>query len=177
MFYLGNAFQLLAWNAIAIPLLFYNAGIVQNHWNPVKFIIDNIFLIGLVILSGGALILPMLQQRGGNKLTLLQATQLINQHKTVILDVRDEAQFAAGHIRDARNIPARELAQRVGELDKLKNRNFLVVCQNGTQAAGAAAKLVKAGIPEVFCLTGGMSAWQAQSLPVVGGAATVKGAA
>ena len=40
------------------------------------------------------------------------------------------------------------------------------------------SKLVKAGIPEVFCLNGGMSAWQAQSLPVVGGAATVaKGAA
>ncbi|RXZ36248.1 rhodanese-like domain-containing protein [Oxalobacteraceae bacterium CAVE-383] len=143
-----------------------------------KFIIDNIFLIGLAILSGGALIIPMLQQRGGNKLTLLQATQLINQNKTVILDVRDEAQFAAGHIRDARNIPARELAKRVGELEKLKTRNFLVVCQSGTQAAGAAATLAKAGFPEVFCLTGGMSAWQAQSLPVVGGAAAaVKGAA
>lgn len=138
-----------------------------------KFIIDNIFLIGLVILSGGALLLPMLQQHGGNKLTLLQATQLINQNKTVILDVRDEAQFAAGHIRDARNILAKELTQRVGELEKLKNRNFLVVCQSGTQAAGAAAKLVKAGIPEVFCLDGGMRAWQAQSLPVVGVASTV----
>ncbi|HEY4316056.1 MAG TPA: rhodanese-like domain-containing protein [Herbaspirillum sp.] len=143
-----------------------------------KFIIDNIFLIGLVILSGGALILPMLQQRGGNKLSLLQATQLINQNKTVILDVRNEAAFAAGHIRDARNIPAKELAKRVGELDKLKTRNFLVVCQGGTQSAGAAATLAKAGIPEVFCLTGGMSAWQAQSLPVVGGATpAVKGAA
>jgi rhodanese-related sulfurtransferase len=144
----------------------------------VKFIIDNIFLIGLAILSGGALFLPMLQQRGGNKLSLLQATQLINQNKTVILDVRDEAQFAAGHIRDARNIPAKDLAKRVGELEKLKNRNFLVVCESGTQSAGAAAKLVKAGITEVYGLAGGMQAWQKQSLPVVGGtAAIVKGAA
>jgi rhodanese-related sulfurtransferase len=159
------------------PLLFYNAGIVQNHWNPVKFIIDNIFLVGLAILSGGALFLPMLQQRGGNKLSLLQATQLINQNRTVILDVRDTAQFAAGHIREARNIPAKELAKRVGELEKLKTRNFLVVCQSGTQSAGAAATLAKAGFAEVFGLAGGMSAWQAQSLPVVGSAApVVKGA-
>jgi rhodanese-related sulfurtransferase len=143
----------------------------------VKFIIDNIFLLGLAILSGGALLLPYLQQRG-NKLSLLQATQLINQNKTVIIDVRDEAQFVAGHIRDARNIPAKELAKRIGELEKFKTRNILVVCQSGTQSAKAAATLGKAGFNEVFGLTGGMAAWQAQSLPVVGGkAAAVKGAA
>ena len=142
-----------------------------------KFIIDNIFLFGLAILSGGALLLPLLQQRG-NKLSLLQATQLINQNKTIIIDVRDEAQFANGHIREARNIPAKDLAKRVGELEKLKTRNVLVVCQTGTQSGKAAATLVKAGFTEVFGLAGGMAAWQAQALPVVGGkAVTVKSAA
>jgi rhodanese-related sulfurtransferase len=138
----------------------------------VKFIIDNIFLIGLAILSGGALLLPLLQQRG-NKLSLLQATQLINQNKTIIIDVRDEAQFASGHIREARNIPAKDLAKRVGELEKLKTRNVLVVCQTGTQSAKAASTLAKAGFAEVFGLTGGMAAWQAQSLPVVVGGKAV----
>jgi rhodanese-related sulfurtransferase len=143
----------------------------------VKFIIDNIFLFGLAILSGGALLLPLLQQRG-NKLSLLQATQLINQNKTIIIDVRDEAQFASGHIREARNIPAKDLAKRVGELEKLKTRNVLVVCQTGTQSGKAAATLVKAGFTEVFGLAGGMAAWQAQAMPVVGGkAVTVKSAA
>lgn len=142
-----------------------------------KFIIDNIFLFGLVILSGGALLFPYLQQRG-NKLSLLQATQLINQNKTIILDVRDEAQFASGHIREAKNIPAKELTKRIGELEKFKTRNILVVCQSGTQSARAAATLNKAGFTDVFGLTGGMAAWQAQSLPTVGGkAAAVKGAA
>jgi rhodanese-related sulfurtransferase len=138
----------------------------------VKFIIDNIFLIGLAVLSGGALLLPFLQQRG-NKLSLLQATQLINQNKTIIIDVRDEAQFASGHIREARNIPAKELAKRIGELDKLKTRNVLVVCQTGTQSPKAAATLTKAGFNEVFGLSGGMAAWQAQALPVVGGKAVI----
>ncbi|HWZ49611.1 MAG TPA: rhodanese-like domain-containing protein [Herbaspirillum sp.] len=137
-----------------------------------KFIIDNIFLIGLVIVSGGALLLPFLQQRG-NKLSLLRATQLINQNKTIIIDVRDEAQFASGHIREARNIPAKELAKRVSELDKFKTRNVLVVCQTGTQSPKAAATLTKAGFNEVFGLAGGMAAWQAQALPVVGGKAVI----
>jgi len=130
----------------------------------VKFIVDNIFLIGLVIISGGALLVPFLQQRG-SKLTLLQATQLINTGKTLVLDVRDVEQFNAAHLRDARNIPLKDLAQRVGELDKFKGKNVIVVCQSGTQTAKAEGILKKAGFPEVHGLTGGIAAWQAQGLP------------
>jgi len=108
----------------------------------VKFIIDNIFLIGLVIISGGALLLPYLQQRG-SKLTLLQATQLINQGKTLIIDVRDSEQFAAGHLRDAKNIPLKDLPQRISELDKFKSKSVVVVCQTGTQSGKAEATLKK----------------------------------
>jgi len=130
----------------------------------VKFIIDNIFLIGLVIISGGALLLPYLQQRG-SKLTLLQATQLINQGKTLIIDVRDSEQFAAGHLRDARNIPLKDLPQRISELDKFKSKSVVVVCQTGTQSGKAEAALKKAGFAEVYGLTGGIAAWQTQGLP------------
>jgi rhodanese-related sulfurtransferase len=133
----------------------------------VKFFIDNIFLFCLAVLSGGALLIPLLQQRG-NALGVLQATQLINQNKTIIVDVRDAAQFAEGHIREAKNIPIKELAKRMDELDKFKNRKILVVCQSGTQSAKAAGMLAKAGFPEAFGLSGGMAAWKKQSLPVVG---------
>lgn len=129
-----------------------------------KFIVDNIFLIGLVIISGGALLIPFLQQRG-SKLTLLQATQLINTGKTLVLDVRDAEQYAAAHLRDARNIPLKELSQRIAELDKFKGKNVIVVCQSGTQTAKAEGILKKAGFNEVHGLTGGIAAWQAQGLP------------
>jgi len=133
----------------------------------VKFIVDNIFLIGLVIISGGALLVPFLQQRG-SKLTLLQATQLINTGKTLVLDVRDAEQYAAAHLRDARNIPLKELQQRIAELDKFKGKNVIVVCQSGTQTAKAEGILKKAGFTEVHGLTGGIAAWQAQGLPTAG---------
>jgi rhodanese-related sulfurtransferase len=91
---------------------------------------------------------------------------LINQGKTIVLDVRDPAQFAAGHLRDAKNIPLKELPTRISELDKFKSKNVLVVCQSGMQSAKAISQLKKAGFNEVVSLNGGLAAWQAQGLPV-----------
>lgn len=130
-----------------------------------KFFIDNIWLIALVLVSGGALLWPNLQRRGA-KVSVLQATQLINQGKSVILDVRDPAAFAAGHLRDAKNIPLNELPNRLGELDKFKSKTVIAVCQTGVQSAKAAAQLKKAGFNEAFSLNGGVAAWQAQGLPI-----------
>jgi rhodanese-related sulfurtransferase len=131
----------------------------------VKFFIDNIWLIALVLISGGALLWPNLQRRG-QKVSLLQATQLINQGKTIVLDVRDPAQFAAGHVRDAKNIPLKELPNRMSELDKFKSKNVIVTCQSGMQSAKATTQLKKAGFNEVVSLNGGLTAWQAQGLPI-----------
>ncbi|WP_334187759.1 rhodanese-like domain-containing protein [Noviherbaspirillum sp.] len=130
-----------------------------------KFLIDNIWLIALALLSGGALVWPNLQRRG-EKVSTLQATQLMNQGKAVIVDVRDTAGFAAGHVRDAKNIPLKELPNRVAELEKFKSKTVIVVCQSGMQSAKATSILKKAGFNEVVSLTGGLSAWQAQGLPV-----------
>jgi rhodanese-related sulfurtransferase len=131
----------------------------------VKFIIENSWLIGIAVVSGGALLWPLLQQRGA-RVSLLQATQLINQGKAVIVDVRDPKEFALGHVRDAKNIPAKELAQRIGELDKFKSKAIVIVCQSGQQSTAAASRFRKAGFAEVYSLTGGLAAWQAQGLPV-----------
>jgi len=132
----------------------------------VKFIIDNLPLFGIMLLSGGALAWPHLQRRG-SKVSLLQATQMINQGKTVVLDVREPKEFAAGHLRDAKNIPLKELPKRLGELEKVKAKNVIVVCQSGVQSPKAANQLNRAGFGAVFSLNGGLAAWQAQGMPVV----------
>lgn len=130
-----------------------------------KFLIDNIWLIAIALVSGGALLWPQLQRRG-DKVSILQATQLINQGKGVIVDVRDPAEFKAGHLRDAKNIPFNELSNRLGELNKFKAKAVIAVCQSGVQSAKAAAQLKKAGFNDSFSLEGGVAAWQAQGLPV-----------
>jgi rhodanese-related sulfurtransferase len=130
----------------------------------VNFINENLWLIALAVMSGGALLWPTLI-RSGAKVSHLQATQMMNQGKVLVLDVRDTEQFSGGHLRDARNIPLADLGKRVGELDKFKARPVILVCATGVQSARAAAQLRKAGFGEVYILEGGLSAWQAQGLP------------
>lgn len=146
-------------------LLFYNARIHFNHWNAVKFILDHIFLIAIVVLSGGALLAPLLTQRG-KKATPLEVTQLINRGKATIVDVRDAAAFAGGHLPDAKHIPVAELAKRSGELEKFKSKTIVVVCEKGARAPAAASILGKAGFGDVVALEGGQAAWQSQGLPL-----------
>lgn len=150
---------------MVFKLLFYNARISLNHWNTVKFLIDQIFLIGIAVISGGALLWPVLTQRG-KKASPQEVTLLINRAKAAIVDIRDAAAFTAGHLPDAKNIPAGELANRIGELDKFKNRTVVVVCQQGSRAFGAAKTLEKAGFENVVVLEGGLAAWATAGLPL-----------
>jgi rhodanese-related sulfurtransferase len=146
--------------------LFYNGGINLDYWNSVKFIIDNIWLIAVAVISGGMLLIPALQ-RSGAKVSVLQATQMMNQGKCTVLDVRDAAEFEAGHIKNAKNIPLSELAKRLGELEKQKTQSVIAVCASGKRSATATALLTRAAFAQVVSLEGGMSAWQEQGLPTV----------
>lgn len=136
-----------------------------------KFFIDNIFIIAVVVLSGGALLWPLLTQRG-KRATPQDVTMLINRSKATIVDVRDAKEFANGSLPDAKNIPLAELDQRIGELDKFKSKSVVVVCQSGARASSAAAKLSKAGFTDVVNLEGGITAWQKAGLPLAKPSAT-----
>ena len=129
-----------------------------------KFIIDNIFLVALVILSGGALLVPALTPRG-KRVSTLELTQLLNRGKTAVVDVRTPEEFAKGHLRDAKNIPLADLSSRIGELDKSKGKTIVVVCQAGVRADKAVKQIAAAGFDDVVSLDGGVQAWQAAGLP------------
>jgi rhodanese-related sulfurtransferase len=131
----------------------------------VNFIIEHIFLVGIVVISGGALLWPALTMRG-KRASPLEVTQMINRGKSLVLDVRDTAAFANGHLRDAKNIPLTELVGRVGELDKSKSKTVVLVCQKGVRSPLAAKVLAKAGFEDVVSLDGGVTAWQAAGLPL-----------
>lgn len=146
-------------------LLFYNAGIVFIHWKPVKFILDQILLVSIVVLSGGALLWPALQPRG-KRASSLTVTQLLNRGKSLVLDVGTAEEFAKGHLRDAKHIPLADLPKRIGELEKSKGKTIIVVCQTGARADKAVKLLAAAGFEDVVSLDGGVVAWQASGLPV-----------
>ena len=131
-----------------------------------KFILDNIFLIGIALISGGALLLPLLQRRGA-KVSQLQATQYMNQGKTLILDVRSADEFATGHLPNAKNIPLAEINNRLKEIEKSKNAVVITVCATGVRSSNAVSVLNKAGFAQVFSLEGGTEAWKTQGMPIV----------
>nr|WP_277624113.1 rhodanese-like domain-containing protein [Undibacterium sp. TS12] len=117
-------------------------------------------------MSGGALLLPVLQRRGA-KVSHFQATQYMNQGKTLVLDVRSAEEFATGHLPNAKNIPLAELGDRVKELEKSKSNVVITVCASGVRSSSAAGILSKAGFAQVFSLDGGVDAWKSQGLPTV----------
>lgn len=130
-----------------------------------KFILDHIFVVAIAVISGAALLWPAIQPRG-RRASALQVTQLINRGKTMVVDVRSAEDFAAGHLRDAKNIPLADLTARIGELDKFKAKTVVLVCQSGARADKAAKVLGAAGFTDVYSLDGGQPAWVTAGLPI-----------
>lgn len=135
----------------------------------VEFFRSNILLIGLALGSGMMLLLPMLKKNadGVPNLSPADAVTLINRSNAIVLDVRDDGEFAGGHIAEAFNIPLSSLNDRLAELKKYKNKPILVNCQRGMRSAKACAILHKAEFTQVHNLDGGLLAWVAAKLPVV----------
>jgi hydroxyacylglutathione hydrolase len=81
-----------------------------------------------------------------------------------VLDVRSRDEWEEGHIPGVVNIPAGEIADRMGELPQ--NRPLVVHCQGGTRSAIAASLLDARGVTEVLDLPGGFAEWEREGLPV-----------
>ncbi|MFZ5851777.1 MAG: rhodanese-like domain-containing protein [Actinomycetota bacterium] len=94
-----------------------------------------------------------------------EAAALVRQG-ALLLDVREPAEWAAGHAPQARHIPLGQLAGRLAELPA--DRPVVTVCRSGARSARAAALLARQGRP-ASNLAGGMHAWAAAGLPVVDG--------
>ena len=75
----------------------------------------------------------------------------------IVLDVRQPAEYRAGHLPGAELIPLPELLDRIGELDPSKA--VLTYCRSGNRSRSAAALLLTAGFGEVVNLAGGIRAW------------------
>jgi len=81
----------------------------------------------------------------------------------VLLDVREQTEWHAGHAPGARHVPLGNLEGMLGALPR--DRRVVVVCRSGNRSARATALLVRSGF-EAVNLNGGMRAWAAAGLPV-----------
>jgi len=84
-----------------------------------------------------------------------------------ILDVREPSEWTQFHIQGATLIPLGDLPKRLTEVPK--DHEVVVVCRTGNRSAQGRDILLAAGFKQVTSMTGGVTEWQAQGLPVATG--------
>jgi len=77
----------------------------------------------------------------------------------VVLDVRTEGEWEAGHIEGAVHVPVTALVETGADIDK--RRHITTVCASGYRSNIAGSLLKSLGYEHVFSLIGGMTAWEA----------------
>ena len=131
---------------------------IVNHW---ILSLAFIAILGLLIASE-----VRRKLYGVGQLGPTQATQMLNHEDAIFLDVRNDTEFASGHLANARHIPLEVLKDRVAELEKLRARPIIAYCRNGQRSKRAAAVLKALGFQNVHNLAGGINAWESAGLPV-----------
>lgn len=85
----------------------------------------------------------------------------------VLLDVREDDEWAAGHAPKAVHVPMGQVSQRLDEITAaVPGRPVHVVCRSGSRSARITAYLSEIGLDAVN-VDGGMKAWSGAGLPLV----------
>lgn len=95
-----------------------------------------------------------------------EALQMQTKKQAVIVDVRENDEWNAGHIAGAIHIPLGEISNHLPELSKYQNSPVIMQCRSGARSAKAADILAKAGFTKVHNLDGGLNAWQKANLNI-----------
>ena len=93
----------------------------------------------------------------------------MKQPGTIVLDVRTPAEYASGHLAQAKNIDieASSFTNQIAALDK--NATYAVYCRSGNRSGTALEQMTAAGFTHVYDLAGGIGAWQNMGGPMTTG--------
>ncbi|HEU0087112.1 MAG TPA: rhodanese-like domain-containing protein [Pseudonocardiaceae bacterium] len=101
------------------------------------------------------------EQVAADSVSLDEARRLIDSGTAVLVDVREQHEWDAGHAAEAVHVP-------IGELDAAAlppGMQIITTCRSGGRGARAAAALARAGLP-ARSLANGMRGWQDAGLPL-----------
>ena len=95
-----------------------------------------------------------------------QFDKLRDNKANVILDVRTEKEFKAGHIPGATLVDfnSPDIDERIAKLDKSKT--YLIHCAAGVRSAKACKKLEAAGFTNLVQLPAGFQGWKKAGKPI-----------
>jgi hydroxyacylglutathione hydrolase len=99
------------------------------------------------------------------------AGELAAAESPLIVDVRAPREYATKHIAGSANIPLSRLRESLRQIPQ--GRHFYLHCAGGYRSSIAASLLARAGLTNLTEMAGGLAAWEAAGLPVVGETETV----
>ena len=131
-----------------------------------------VFILSLMLFSHGALIATgnatqaETAQKIFKSITPLEADALLKDRSDVVfLDVRTPRERASGSIAGSQLVSIWDIIK--GRLSLPKDKAILLVCAVGGRSYMAGQILSQRGHPEVYNLSGGISAWYKQGLPIM----------
>ncbi len=128
---------------------------------------ENLLFVVAATISALMLLWPLISGRGVKEVDTMVAIQLINYKDALVVDVRDDSDYAEGHLPNSTHIPTEKMEARWHELDKFKERPIVVIYQSGVRSGHAAKVLYKNGFMQVYTLMGGIDTWRRANLPIV----------
>lgn len=85
------------------------------------------------------------------------AEELLDNNKDIlIIDVRDADEYEKNHIRNAINIPYKEIDSHIEELMQYQDKPILIYCQAGNRSQIVAEKLQQLGFTKVYVINDGV---------------------
>ena len=94
----------------------------------------------------------------GPNVDVATVNSLLGRDDVVILDVREQSEYDAGHIPGVTLIPLNDVPNRLNEIPK--DKPVIVTCRSGNRSGQATDFLRQQGYTNVHNMTGGINAWQ-----------------
>jgi len=128
--------------------------------------INDYLLIFIIITSGLLLLFPKALSGGIKTIDVKNAVLLMNRETCIIIDVRNEEKFNAGHIPNAINIPFNKFSEEIDRLKRESEKTILVYCGSGNSSGKAMKILNQKEFKSAMIIEGGFSEWIKSQLPV-----------
>jgi len=91
-------------------------------------------------------------------------TQFTDATQYQLVDVREEDEYAEGHLPGAINIPLSDFQSRIDEISE--DSPVVLVCAKGGRSSMAADQVAGQGYENVYNLLGGTMEWMNKGLPI-----------
>ncbi|MDD4865301.1 MAG: rhodanese-like domain-containing protein [Alishewanella agri] len=106
------------------------------------------------------------------EISVQQLAEVLNDHHTILIDVREPDEYQQGYIDRSVNFPRGMLEMKIHQhpsvaahcdaktaLDELSDKPIYLMCRSGARSALAALTLKQMGLKNVFSVAGGFQGW------------------